>query len=365
MYILVAILLLGILITVHEFGHFITARLCGIEVREYAIGFGPRLIHHTGKRGTEFSLRLFPLGGFCAFYGEDTTDEKELEDPRAFSRQKRWKRFLTVLMGPGMNFLLAFLVLFFYVWIGGTTSTIPVIAGVEPGGPAEVAGLMPGDTVLAIDAISMEDASLDLFTQAISEGEVEGADPVSHALLISRGGETMTLSLTPFYDPEYSRFRIGITVQLTVRSEMGADGKLHAASRPASIGTAASIAWSNCIYAGQTMITALKDLVTTGEGLENTSGPVGIVSMVSDQVSTGGLDAFINLLILISINLGIMNLLPIPGLDGSRIIFIALEAVRGKPVPPEKEAVVHLAGFVLLFGIMIFFTYRDIMNLLH
>ena len=112
------------------------------------------------------------------------------------------------------------------------------------------------------------------------------------------------------------------------------------------------------------MVTALKNLVTRGEGLDQTSGPVGIVSMVSSEVRTGGMDAFINLLILISINLGIMNLLPIPGLDGSRFLFQVLEVIRRKPIPPEKEAVVHLAGFILLFSLMIFFTYRDIMNLI-
>lgn len=360
--ILAAILLLGILITMHEFGHFLAARACGIAVREYSIGFGPQLLHKTGKKGTLFSLRLIPMGGYCAFYGEDTTDETSLADPRAFSKQPVWKRMITVLMGPGMNFLLAFAVLFFYVWIGGTTSTVPVIAAVEENSPAMEAGLEAGDQVLEIDGIQLIDTTLDSFTEAIGHYQ-EGSSPL--VLTVLRGTETLELQLRPFWDEELGRYRFGISVSTSARTTTGTDGKLHVITRPASIGTAASIAWNNCIYAGTAMLTALKNLVTRGEGLDQTSGPVGIVSMVSSEVRAGGLDAFINLLILISINLGIMNLLPIPGLDGSRILFQLLEVVRRKPIPPEKEAVVHLAGFVLLFGLMIFFTYRDIMHLIH
>ncbi|MBQ6563292.1 MAG: site-2 protease family protein [Clostridia bacterium] len=360
--ILAAILLLGILVTVHEFGHFLAARACGIAVREYSIGFGPQLFHRTGKKGTVFSLRLIPMGGFCAFYGEDTTDEKALADPRAFSTQAVWKRMITVLMGPGMNFILAFAVLFFYVWIGGTTSTVPVITAVEENSPAMEAGLEAGDQVLAIDGIDLTDASLESFTEAIGHYQ-EGSSPL--VLSVVRGSGELELQLTPFWDDALSRYRFGISVSTVARTTTDADGRVHVLTRPASIPTAASIAWNNCVYAGSAMLTALKNLVTRGEGLDQTSGPVGIVSLVSSEVRTGGMDAFINLLILISINLGIMNLLPIPGLDGSRFLFQLLEVIRRKPIPPEKEAVVHLAGFVLLFGLMIFFTYRDIMNLIH
>ena len=359
--ILAAILLLGILITMHELGHFLAARACGIAVREYSIGFGPQLFHRTAKSGTEFSIRVIPMGGYCAFYGEDTTDEQSLADPRAFAKEAVWKRMITVLMGPGMNFILAFAVLFFYIWIGGTASTVPVIASVEEGSPAMAAGLTAGDQVIEIDGVNLVDTSLETFTQAISAYQ-EGSSPLQ--LSVIRGSENLQLSLTPFYDEELDRYRFGISVSTSTRTTVGADGRVHVITRPATLVQAASIAWNNCTYAGTAMVTALKNLVTRGEGLDQTSGPVGIVSMVSSEVRTGGMDAFINLLILISINLGIMNLLPIPGLDGSRFLFQVLEVIRRKPIPPEKEAVVHLAGFVLLFSLMIFFTYRDIMNLI-
>ena len=121
--------------------------------------------------------------------------------------------------------------------------------------------------------------------------------------------------------------------------------------------------WNNCVYAGGVIFNALKNLVTTGEGFNQTSGPVGVISEVSKEVRQGGFERFINLLVVLSINLGMMNLLPIPGLDGSRFLFMVLEAIRRKPVPPKKEAMVHLAGYVLLFGLMIFFTFKDVIRL--
>ncbi|MBQ9324337.1 MAG: RIP metalloprotease RseP [Clostridia bacterium] len=360
MYILIALLLLGILITVHEFGHFLTARLCGIEVAEYAIGFGPKLLSRVGKRGTRYSLRLIPLGGFCAFYGEDTTDESALDDPRAFPRQKLYKRMLTVLMGPGFNFLLAFLVLMLVFSIHGISAIQPMVSSVEENSPAQSAGLLPGDVVLSINGQSMTARSLDPFTDMIA-GWKEG-DAALH-LQVLRTADTLEMDLTPFYDPDYQRPRIGITVGGAIARTAAPDGTLKAISIHVSPLEAMREAFDECVYAGGAILQALKDLVSTGQGLDQTSGPVGVVSLVSQQVRSGGLDAFLNLLVVISINLGIMNLLPIPGLDGSRFLFLVLEAVRRKPIPPQREAVVHIAGMVFLFAFMIFLTYRDIMAL--
>ena len=355
--ILIAIVLLGILVTIHELGHFLAARACGIAVREFSVGFGPQLLHRTGRNGTVYSLRLIPMGGYCAFYGEDTTDKASLADPRSFPSQPVWKRMITVLMGPGMNFLLAFFVLFFYVWIGGTSSTVPYIVSVEEHGPAMEAGLLAGDQVTAINDVNLVDEDIQVFTSLIS-AYTDGSDPLK--LSIARDAQNLELFMTPVYDETYDRYRVGITVSLAIRTETLPDGTVRYVTRPAAFTTAVSIAYHNCVYAGTSMLTALKNLVTRGEGLDQTSGPVGIISMVS----SGGLDAFINLLILISINLGIMNLLPIPGLDGSRLLFQLVEVIRRKPIPPEKEAIVHMAGFVLLIALMLFFTYNDIMKLI-
>ena len=339
LYVILALFLLGILITVHEFGHFITARLTGIAVKEFAIGFGPKVISWKGKKhDTVYSLRLLPLGGFNAFIGEDDVTGESREDPRAFNRQAVWKRMLTVLMGPGMNFLLAFAVLFAWLWIGGVgvpVSTQTVITGVDAGTPAAAADIRPGDRILAIGDTQIQGGPENAVTEALS-GWKDGDAPL--ALTLRRGEDTVTASLSPFWDEALGRYRMGA-------------------------GEALRTAWENCVYVGGTIARALKALVTTGEGFDQTAGPVGTVSIITEQVREGGFDAFLNLLIVISINLGLMNLLPIPGLDGSRFLFLVLEAIRRKQIPQEKEAIVNLVGMALLFGLMIFFTFRDVMNL--
>ena len=355
LYILTAILLLGILVTVHEFGHFIAARSCGIAVSEFAIGFGPKLFSRVSKKsGTRFSLRLIPMGGFCAFIGEDDVEGNEQNDPRAFPRQAVWKRMITVLMGPGMNFLLAFVVCVGFLWVGGLPQVDLVITEVTAGAPAEAAGLMAGDVPLQVNGADVN-GSADAFTTAISSWD--GGDPLTVTVL--RNGEEQTLAVTPFFDAELNRYRLGCLVTGAYRT----DGSGAMVLRPCSFPEAVSGSWNTCVNAGGAILQALRALVTTGEGFEDTSGPIGIISIVSQEVRTGGLEAFINLLAVISINLGIMNLLPIPGLDGSRFLFLLLEAIRRKPIEPKREAMVNLAGMALLFALMIFLTFRDVMNL--
>ncbi len=353
LYVLLAILLLGILVMVHEFGHFIFARMTGIEVMEFSIGFGPKLWGKKSKKGTQFSVRAIPMGGYCAFYGEDDAKGEHVDDPRAYSRQPVWKRMLSVLMGPGMNFILAFVVAVMFYWIGGIahlTGYEPYIAEVAASGPAYTAGLQDGDIIEAINGVNMLDGTQTTLLNTISAYQ-ENDPPME--LTVRRGDETFTTSLTPFYDTDAGKFRIGVTISAHVLTE----------NTPATFTEAVSAGWQWCTYAGGVILNALKNLVTTGEGFDQTSGPVGVVTLVTEEVRAGGFEAFINLLMVISINLGIMNLLPIPGLDGSRFLFMVLEAIRRKPVPPQKEAMVHLCGYVLLFALMIFFTFKDVIRL--
>lgn len=344
---MLAILLLGILIAIHEFGHFIAARMMGIEVMEFAIGFGPKLLGWTGKKtGTKFALRLIPLGGFCAFYGEDDVDGTYKDDPRAYTRQSVWKRMFTVIMGPMMNFVLAFVVAAGYYWYTGMPTIEPVIVAVEEAGPAWEAGIQEFDVIASVNGQNVLDGTTDTLLAALS-----GDQPLS--LVIRRGDALVETVCTPFWDETMSKHRIGISIGAQYTGE----------TVPMSLWQASSESWNTCVYAGGVILDALGALVTRGEGFEQTSGPVGVVAEVSRQVSENGMTAFLNLLVVISINLGIMNLLPIPGLDGSRILFMAVEAVRRKPIPREKEAIVHMIGMVFLFGVMIFFTFRDVMNL--
>lgn len=354
LYVLVAILLLGILVAVHEFGHFIAARLTGIEVMEFSIGMGPRLCGWKSRRhGTAFNLRAIPMGGYCAFYGEDDAEGKHVDDPRAYNRQPVWKRMISVLAGPGMNFVLAFVVAALYFWIGGVgevTGVTPYISQVMAAGPAYEAGLRDGDVIEEIDGVNMLDGTMETLLDAI--GAYRPGDPAM-TVTVLRGESTFVTTLTPVYDEAEGKARIDVYI----------GGVNQVVMRPATLPEAIAQSWNTCVYASGVILDALKAMVTTGEGLDQASGPVGVVSQVSEQVRAYGFEAFVNMLVVISINLGIMNLLPIPGLDGSRFLFMLLEAVRRKPVPPQKEAMVHLAGMVFLIAVMIFFTFRDVLNL--
>ena len=341
MYVLIGILLLGILIAVHEFGHFIAARLSGIEVMEFAIGMGPKLLGWTGKSGTKFSLRAIPLGGFCAFYGEDDVEGKSKDDPRAYGKQNVWKRIFTVAMGPVMNFVLAFVVAFAFFFCLGEMVPVPTVDSLMDGYPAAEAGLLPGDQITHVNGEAI--ANSDAVSAALTTGSQ--AD-----VTVLRGGEEHTFTIIPKWNEEDQRYLIGIY--------------FAQARQKLSFGISITAAWDNCVRAGTAVFDALKGIFTDPEIRDSVSGPVGAVAVVSQAVQQNGIDAFLSLLMLISVNLGIMNLLPIPGLDGSRIVFHLIEAVRGKPIKPEREALVHLIGMVFLFSLMIFFTYKDIMRLI-
>ncbi len=341
MYVLIGILLLSILIAVHEFGHFIAARLTGIEVQEFAIGMGPQIVSRTSKSGTKFSLRWIPLGGFCSFYGEDDVEGIHKDDPRSYSRQAVWKRMLTVIMGPVMNFVLAIVVAIGFYWAAGLAVTEPVIAQLEAGRPAMEAGLQVGDRITHVNGVDMQDRPVAELRAMITAG----ADPVQ--LTVLRNGSPVEATMTPFQDGDI--YRIGIT--------------FGTSSRPLPFTRAVTAGLDYCWQSATIVFDTLSRLFTP-EVFDQISGPVGVVATVGQVVQQDGLVAFISMLVMISVNLGIMNLLPIPGLDGSRFLFTLVEAIRRKPIDPEKEATVHLIGMLFLFAFMIFIIFRDVWRLI-
>lgn len=349
LYVLLGLLLLGILITVHEFGHFASARLCGIPVKEFSIGFGPKIVQWKSKKHeTVFSIRPIPLGGFCMFYG-DTDDDPDgtvmKDDPRNYNNAAVWKRMISVFSGPLMNFVLAFVVAVGFMAAYGLVVGSPLIASVVEGQPAQIAGLQAGDEFVSVRGQDMTDAVVTDVSAAI--GDVSGGEEVQ--LTIRRDGEEMDFTILPVYDTAEERYMIGITIQQGYRDLPGS--------------MVIPAAWNVCVQASTAILDALGKMVTTGEGLDQTSGPVGVVQLVAEQTRQGGLEVFLYLLIIISINLGLMNLLPIPGLDGSRLIFMLIEAVRRKPVEQKIEAMIHLGGYILLFGLMIYFTFKDVLRI--
>lgn len=336
MYVLLALLLLGVLIIAHEAGHFWAARACGIEVEEFAMGMGPLLAKWKSKKGTQFSVRLLPIGGFCQFYGED----EEKEDPRSFNNQAVWKRVLTVASGPMMNFIVAILVVVIYLSALGLNSVVPQVAEVETN--AAQAGLMAGDTLLEINGRKVES------TDTVIE-EISGSEGASVTLRVERGGEELEVVIAPFYDEELSRYRAGFTFdQQRVRVSL-------LESIPFSV--------RYNIESVRLIAETLKNLVFKGDGVSDVTGPVGTVYVIQEVTRQGGIDIYLELLALISVNLGVMNLLPIPGLDGSRLLFLLVEGVRRKPIKRELEGAIHGAGIVLLMGLMLVLTYKDIMQI--
>lgn len=335
MYYILALLLIGVLILAHEAGHFLAARACGIGVQEFAMGMGPLLLKKTSKKGTQFSLRLFPIGGYCQFYGED----EDLPDPRAFNRQPVWKRAITVASGPLMNFIVAFLVIVLYMSAVGLLAVVPKVAQVEPN--AQQAGLMPGDELIAVNGEAVTDTQL--IAMAIDESA--GSDVT---LTVLRDGEQMEIAVTPFYDEELGRYRAGFTF---------AQERVHV---PLLQSIPFSVSYN--VESVRLIASTLKNLVFKGEGVNEVTGPVGTVYVIQEVTQTGGLDVYLELIALISVNLGVVNLLPIPGLDGSRLLFLLVEAIRRRPVKREMEGAIHAAGFILLMGLMIVLTYKDIMS---
>ena len=341
LYILLAILMLGFIVTVHEFGHYLVGRLCGIGIVEFSIGMGPKLLGFK-KNDIQYSLRLIPLGGYCAFVGEDENNSA----PNAMNNQPVWKRFLTVLAGPAMNFVLAFL--FCVILLSGfiNADLQPWINKVYANTPAAEMGLQAGDVITEINGIAVSYDGEGVNT--VHEVMLDADENSVYDLTLQRGkDEIISLSIQPEWSEAENRYMLGI--------EFGA--------RTFTIPEAVSTSCSYMVDITKEMLQALKELVFKGQGVDDMMGPVGIISYVSDVVSHDTLYTIINLIFILSLNLGIMNLLPLPALDGGRLIFLIVEAIRRKPIPPEKEGMVHAIGLSLLLMLILFITYKDILRL--
>lgn len=353
-YIMAAVLMFGVMITVHEAGHFIAARLFKIPVREFSIGFGPQLLKWKRKKHeTLFFLRAIPLGGYCAFYGEDDVSAESKKDPRAFGKHRVFKRFLVILMGPVMNFLLAFVVAMMFYAISGVPTpigpTVTVVQSVNQDSPAQAAGMRPGDQLKALNGHPVTDNLIPLIAQE------SGPNTQTLDFVVLRGEEgpqeELILQVKPIFDNVEKRYMIGVNALASTPAEWA----------PGSVGEVIRSSAILCYNAGASIITALKNLVTRGQGINELSGIVGITQLIVEETRQSQIQGYLYLMAVISINLGLINLLIFPGLDGSRMLFLVIESIRGKPI--EKEGYVHAIGMMLLFGLMIWITFRDIVRL--
>lgn len=345
--ILVIILMFGIIVFVHEFGHFIFAKMNKIKVNEFAIGMGPA-IAKWGRKETKYSLRCLPIGGYCLMEGE----AEDSKDENAFGSKSVWARLMVLFAGPFFNFILAFLlsiIICHYYAIDP-----PVLSEVVAGSAAEEAGLQAGDEIIKLNGSRvMTFREISIFRMV-----TDPTKPVK--VTYKRDGEVHETTVNLKLDAETGQYMFGIT-------SYGREA--------ANFGEELKYSLIEVRYQMKATFLSLKMLFTGKSSKDDLMGPVGLGHMVSDVIDeaaaqstpeTKWLNVFLNIInfmILISANLGIMNLLPIPALDGGRILFVLAEAVTGKPIPKEKEAIVNGIGFVLLMLLMIFVFFNDISNL--
>ena len=336
------IILLGSIIFIHEGGHFLFAKLTGIYVYEFALGMGPKLF--SFKKGeTVYSLRAIPIGGFCQLAGEEGEDE-DLPKDRTLPGKKPWQKFLVMFFGAGFNFISAILVLFFISLVWGATSTEPILSSVEKDTPAYEAGLRKGDEILEInghDIWTIDDISL----------YITIADPTdaTEFKVKKENGSIETYKIKPEktkVDDE-ERYIYGIGMQGEERHGLGAALEY-------------TVVKTGSLF--KQMGVTLLNLFTGGISLSQLSGPVGIYEVVGAQAS-GGLASLLYLFSFLSINVGFINLLPLPAFDGGHILFIIIEKIKGSPVKPETEAKFHAVGLFILMLLMIYVTFYDILRL--
>lgn len=343
MNIVIAILVFGILVIFHELGHFLLAKANGIRVNEFSLGLGPTIIGFT-KGETKYSLKLLPFGGACMMEGEDESSD----DERAFNNKSVWARISVVAAGPIFNFIMA--VVFSMILLGCAGVDKPVLSDVIDGYAAQEAGLLGGDTIT-----KMNGKNINFYREISAYATFHAGEPVE--ITYERDGKAYTTTLTPKYDEESGRYLYGF-ITSGARERTGFFETLY---------------YSFCElgYYIDTTIQSLKMLITGGVSVNDMSGPVGIVQnmgqVYEESVQNDGyFYAFLNMLnwaIMLSANLGVMNLLPIPALDGGRLVFLAVEAIRGKPIDPNKEGFVHMIGIILLFGLMFVVMFNDIRKL--
>lgn len=372
MKIFAALLVLGVLVFVHELGHFIVARLMGVRVNEFAIGMGPRLLK-WGKGETEYSIRLLPFGGFCTMEGEDEeaptpsamggnadreTAPEEADKSRSFAHKPVWRRILIVIAGASVNLLLGFLLLVVYNGFlqkpyddkGTVLFHTTTIAKLEETTPAYQSGLRPGDTIIEVNGRRiLMDTDLTMEMQNDADGVL--------AMVVRRpteqGSEKVSLPAVKFdrvTDADTGRSYLKYDFAILGEARTFGNTFLYSAKQELSIAT---VVWRTLV-----------DMVQGDYGLNDLSGPVGTVDIIADAVgqanSLEGLRTLVMLVVMITVNLGVMNLLPLPALDGGRLVFLIVEGITRKKIPAKFEGIVHFVGLVLLLLLMLVVTYSDI-----
>ena len=349
-YIIIAIVIFGLLIAIHELGHFLVAKACGVKVLEFSIGMGPQLWHKEGKE-TQYSLRLFPIGGFCAMEGEDG----ESDDPRAFGNTAGWKKFLVLIAGSASNFI-AGMLLILCLFAASTGYVSTTLSGFVDGFPCQ------GETMLqAGDEIVSIDGSAVLLYSDISTLLNRG-NGKTHDIVVRRDGEKITLNDLPLTPREYEVEGKKVTMY-----------GLYFQSKEATFGSKLRLGLANSVDFVRMIWWSLEDLFTGAVGFSALSGPIGIVDAMGQMAESAdgvrqAVDTLLYFAAFLAINLAFMNLLPLPALDGGRVFFLILNGLAvllfRRRIPAKYEGYVHFGGLVLLLGLMVVVAVQDVYRII-
>ena len=357
-----ALIVFGAVIAIHEFGHFTVAKLCGIQVNEFSIGMGP-VLWKKNHKGTQYSLRALPVGGFVALEGEESPESEQAEGgsgdddgpdipPEVLAQRTGkplneaavWQRMLVMAAGAVMNFVLGFVVLLLLISLRSEPITSKVIYAVEDNALCGQTGLQAGDEIVAVNGRRCFVANDILY-------ELVRTEAYRARFTVKRDGQKVELPDVQFDTWQDEDGQTHMTLGFTVYGIK---------KTPLNV---LKEAWNSTLYYGRIAFISLADLVRGRESINNLSGPVGIVTAIGQAASYGWQD-LLEMLALITVNLGILNLLPFPALDGGKVVFLVIEGVTGHAVPEKLQSVLTLATFGLLFGLMIFATYNDILRLI-
>ena len=337
-YLIVMVFVFGILIFIHELGHFFTARKCGVSIKEFAIGMGPTLFSWQSKKyETKYALRAFPIGGFVSMLGEDEASD----DESAFCNKKVWQRMIITAAGPLMNLILGFILMFAVVLIQGPIGSTTVAEFDADALSAQT--LMVGDEILKVDGTRVKSGN-----EVMYEIMNKGFEPID--ILVNRNGTEILVEdvVFPTFEEE------GVTF-----GEM--DFKVYPQER--TFFNIISQTFTRSVSTVKMVVDSLVGLLSGRFGIDAMSGPIGVAEVVGEAAKSGAL-SFLYIVTVLTVNLGVFNLIPFPALDGGRFLFLLIEAIRRKPVNKNVEAYINFAGILVLFGLMIFISFKDVLKLI-
>lgn len=336
------IFILGLIVLIHEFGHFLFAKLFDVYVYEFSIGMGKRLWFKK-KGDTEYSIRAIPLGGYVSLAGEEIEDDKKIPKEKKLQAKKVWQRFLIMFAGAGFNFVLALFLLFISALIFGSVSTKPIVGSVMEGYPAEAAGLKSGNVILEVNGVKVKSWDAVMWEIQMNTGDI------LELYVEDNNGNNKLLKIEPLVEETEDGKTYTYGIGMNSKRDYG-------------IINSGIYAFNKLSSTFKLMGETIKSLFVGKVGLNELSGPIGIFTVV-DQQKKAGIESIIYLIAFLSVNVGVINLIPFPAFDGGRILFLIIEKIKGSPVSSKVENTIHQIGFFLLLLLMIYVTCNDIFRL--